>query len=191
MNEQWEGNFWVRYWDPAWRTMLFGNRDAYLDRILAAGFDGVYLDKIDAYLEVPDGVKARERKIDFRAEMIRLVSDLSAYAKRRRPGFVVLAQNAEELVVDPVYLRAIDGVGREETWFAATDRARGAAETTEVVSLLETARRQGKLILTVDYCTGENARIVGKRARDRGFVPFVTTVALDAIPVLAKPSPGR
>ncbi|MDA0338024.1 MAG: endo alpha-1,4 polygalactosaminidase [bacterium] len=48
-NKDWRGNFKVRYWDPEWQAVLFGADDAYLDRILAAGFDGVYLDIIDAF----------------------------------------------------------------------------------------------------------------------------------------------
>ncbi len=48
-NPDWEGNYKVRYWDPGWRAIIFGSANAYLDRILASGFDGVYLDIIDAY----------------------------------------------------------------------------------------------------------------------------------------------
>jgi cysteinyl-tRNA synthetase len=48
-NPDWEGNFKVRYWDPEWQAVLFGSPDSYLDRILAAGFDGIYLDIIDAF----------------------------------------------------------------------------------------------------------------------------------------------
>jgi cysteinyl-tRNA synthetase len=48
-NPDWEGNYKVRYWDPAWQAIIFGAEEAYLDRILAAGFDGAYLDIIDAY----------------------------------------------------------------------------------------------------------------------------------------------
>ncbi|MBN2656082.1 MAG: endo alpha-1,4 polygalactosaminidase [Spirochaetales bacterium] len=48
-NPQWRGNYKVRYWDPAWKELLFGNKDAYLDMILERGFDGVYLDIIDAF----------------------------------------------------------------------------------------------------------------------------------------------
>lgn len=48
-NPQWRGNFKVHYWEEDWRTILFGGPEAYLDRILAAGFDGVYLDIIDAF----------------------------------------------------------------------------------------------------------------------------------------------
>lgn len=48
-NPNWPGNFVVRYWDPDWQALIFGSPNAYLDRILAAGFDGVYLDIIDAF----------------------------------------------------------------------------------------------------------------------------------------------
>ena len=48
-NPDWEGNIKVHYWDPAWQKIIFGSPDAALDQILAAGFDGVYLDIVDAY----------------------------------------------------------------------------------------------------------------------------------------------
>ena len=48
-NPSWNGNYKVKYWDKEWKSILFGNPDAYLDRILSAGFDGVYLDIIDAF----------------------------------------------------------------------------------------------------------------------------------------------
>jgi len=48
-NSRWRGNYKVRYWDRQWKSLLFGSPQAYLDRILAAGFDGVYLDIIDGY----------------------------------------------------------------------------------------------------------------------------------------------
>jgi len=48
-NPNWAGNFKVRYWDPAWQAIICGDDDSYLSRILEAGFDGVYLDLIDAY----------------------------------------------------------------------------------------------------------------------------------------------
>lgn len=48
-NPDWPGNYKVRYWDSEWQDLLFGSHDAYLDRILQAGFDGVYLDIIDAF----------------------------------------------------------------------------------------------------------------------------------------------
>ncbi|MDI6886423.1 MAG: endo alpha-1,4 polygalactosaminidase [archaeon] len=48
-NPVWPGNYKVRYWDSAWQKIIYGSDDADLDKILDAGFDGVYLDIIDAY----------------------------------------------------------------------------------------------------------------------------------------------
>ena len=48
-NPDWEGNYKVRYWDPEWQSIIFGSPSSYLDRIMAVGFDGVYLDIIDGY----------------------------------------------------------------------------------------------------------------------------------------------
>jgi len=48
-NPDWEGNYKVRYWDPAWKRIILGGTGSYLQRILDAGFDGVYLDLIDAF----------------------------------------------------------------------------------------------------------------------------------------------
>jgi len=48
-NPDWPGNYGVRYWDPAWQAVIFGGDDSYLGRVLAAGFDGAYLDRIDAF----------------------------------------------------------------------------------------------------------------------------------------------
>lgn len=48
-NPDWDGNYKVHYWDTEWQSILYGNENAYLDRIIMAGFDGVYLDIIDAF----------------------------------------------------------------------------------------------------------------------------------------------
>jgi cysteinyl-tRNA synthetase len=48
-NPDWKGNYVVRYWDPDWQKIIFGNEGSYLKKIIDAGFDGVYLDIIDAY----------------------------------------------------------------------------------------------------------------------------------------------
>jgi cysteinyl-tRNA synthetase len=48
-NPDWEGNYKVRYWETDWQNIIYGNSNAYLDKILNSGFDGVYLDIIDAF----------------------------------------------------------------------------------------------------------------------------------------------
>ena len=48
-NPHWAGNYKVRYWHSEWQNIICGPDDSYLNRILTAGFDGVYLDIIDAF----------------------------------------------------------------------------------------------------------------------------------------------
>jgi uncharacterized protein (TIGR01370 family) len=50
-NKRWRTNFPVRYWHPDWQAIVFGGETSYLARIVAAGFDGVYLDRVDAFQE--------------------------------------------------------------------------------------------------------------------------------------------
>ena len=48
-NPDWPGNYTVKYWYPEWQSILLDEPDGFLPRILAAGFDGVYLDLVDAF----------------------------------------------------------------------------------------------------------------------------------------------
>lgn len=48
-NPNWPGNYRVEYWSAKWQHLIFGDHSSYLDKILHAGFDGVYLDIIDAF----------------------------------------------------------------------------------------------------------------------------------------------
>ena len=48
-NPNWAGNYVVKYWEPEWQNIIFGNDNSYLKKILDAGFDGVYLDIVDAF----------------------------------------------------------------------------------------------------------------------------------------------
>ena len=53
-NAEWQHNYSVRYWHPEWQDLIVGDEDSYIGRVNAAGFDGVYLDKIDV-CETYDG----------------------------------------------------------------------------------------------------------------------------------------
>lgn len=48
-NPEWEGNYKVEYWNADWQAIILGSENAYLDKIIDAGFDGVYLDIIEAF----------------------------------------------------------------------------------------------------------------------------------------------
>jgi cysteinyl-tRNA synthetase len=48
-NPNWPGNFKVRYWEPEWQQIIYGNDTSYMKKIINAGFDGVYLDLVDSF----------------------------------------------------------------------------------------------------------------------------------------------
>ncbi len=48
-NPNWAGNYRVQYWNKDWQAIITGSADSYLAKIINAGFDGVYLDLVDAF----------------------------------------------------------------------------------------------------------------------------------------------
>jgi cysteinyl-tRNA synthetase len=48
-NPDWAGNFSVKFWETSWKDVIYGNDQSYTKKILDVGFDGVYLDIIEAY----------------------------------------------------------------------------------------------------------------------------------------------
>ncbi|MBN2146685.1 MAG: endo alpha-1,4 polygalactosaminidase, partial [Anaerolineales bacterium] len=88
----WAGDHWVHYWDPEWQKIIYGTPESYLDQILALGFDGVYLDRVDAYWYYQDqGYESAAQ------EMVDFILAFTDYAREKHPGFGVFPQNAEEL----------------------------------------------------------------------------------------------
>jgi cysteinyl-tRNA synthetase len=112
----WEGNFPVAYWYDEWREIWLG-RDGYLQAILDAGFDGVYLDWVEAYSDENVMAIADQDGVDPRQEMIWWVEDIANFTRVQRPDFIVIAQNAAELAEDDHYLEVIDAIAQEQVWF--------------------------------------------------------------------------
>jgi TolB protein len=177
-NPDWEGNYKVHYWDPAWQTVIF----RYIDRLLEVGFDGAYLDIIDAYEYYADQGRAAASQ-----EMVDFVAAIRAYARDRDPDFYILVQNAPELAhLVPSYLNSVDGIGQEDIYYGYEDDdvRTPPAVTTELENHLDLFKNTGKLVLTVDYATTPG-HIDDAYARSlaKGYVPFATTRDLDQLTV--------
>ena len=112
----WEGNFPVAYWYDEWRQIWLGE-SGYLQAILDAGFDGVYLDWVEAYSDENVIAFAEEDGADPLQEMIWWVGDIADFTRAQRPDFIVIAQNAAELAKDDDYLDIIDAIAQEQVWF--------------------------------------------------------------------------
>ncbi|MCS6824764.1 MAG: endo alpha-1,4 polygalactosaminidase [Cytophagaceae bacterium] len=47
--EGYDDEFWVKFWKKNWQQIIYGTDDSYMRKILSAGFDGAYLDNVEAY----------------------------------------------------------------------------------------------------------------------------------------------
>lgn len=177
-NPDWPGNYKVHYWDPEWQTIVL----AYVDRLLAAGFDGAYLDIIDAYeyYEEANRTTAAQEMADF-------VAAIAAHARAVDPDFLIFPQNAPELASRiPAYLATIDGIGQESVYYGwdETGVATPASVTAFLEQQLAVIRSAGKLVLTVDYTSDpQQIDTAYGRSSANGFVPYVTGVDLDRLTI--------
>ncbi|MEZ4837938.1 endo alpha-1,4 polygalactosaminidase [Flavobacterium sp.] len=44
-----DNEIYVEFWEPTWQKIIFGNDNSYTKKIIDAGFDGVFLDNVEAY----------------------------------------------------------------------------------------------------------------------------------------------
>jgi cysteinyl-tRNA synthetase, unknown class len=181
-NKEWKGNFRVRYWEQGWRQIIVNShaslldrgldliwpaRKPYLDQILDAGFDGVYLDRVDAFYEW------QATKPGAEEAMMAFVAEISDYAKRRRPGFLIVPQNAEELLRNVGYRRKIDGIAKEDLLFGADHKseANAADVVSDSIQLLNMARADRLPVFVVEYLSAPEKRAqAATRMRGLGYV---------------------
>jgi len=174
----WAGAYWVRYWDPGWQAIIYGSPESYLDCILALGFDGVYLDRIDTYQYYEE----KEGRETAAQEMVDFVVGIAEYARERQPGFGVFPQNGEELGIEfPEYMETVTGIGVEDLYYGYP-RAHEPSPvdwTAEREAILDQWVAAGKLVLNIDYSrVPEQIDDAYARAQARGYVPFVTVRSL-------------
>lgn len=177
-NPDWPGNFKVRFWDPDWQAIVA----AELDRRVAQGFDGVYLDIVDAYWHFLD---SGERP-GAAADMVAFVAALASRARARAPGFRIVPQNAEGLLEDDGYRAVIDAIGKEDLYYGLEGDgvANPADEVAWSRSLLDRLAADRKPVLVVEYLAGSPAlaRDAVARARRDGFVPLIAARPLATLP---------
>jgi cysteinyl-tRNA synthetase len=112
----WEGNFPVALWHDGWRDIWLGD-DGYLQGIIDSGFDGVYLDWVEAYSDDNVVALAERDDVDPKEEIVRWVGDIAEFTRGKRSDFIVIGQNAAELAERDDYLDIIDAIAQEQVWF--------------------------------------------------------------------------
>jgi cysteinyl-tRNA synthetase len=182
-NPEWEGNYKVKYWDPDWQGIIL----AYLDKIIAQGFAGVYLDIIDAFEywsdpENGEGLVLTEGEAARR--MITFVERIAAHARAKVPGFLVFPQNGERILdydSSGSYAATISGIGIEDLFYNETE-PNPPEQVAARTAYLDRITSAGKAVLSVDYVDdgsgyrGQNkARIDDylSQARAHSYIPYV------------------
>jgi cysteinyl-tRNA synthetase, unknown class len=177
-NRRWVGNFAVEYWNPEWQRLIFGTPTSYLDRILAQGFDGAYLDRADAFF---DRQKAHP---SARAEMVAFIARLADYAHKRNPQFLIVMQNAEELLEDAPVLEAIDGIAKEDLLYGVR-RAEEPNKPDDVawsIDLLQAAQKAGRKVLVVEYLKDPaKMAAAAMRLMEEDFIPYFAPRRLNCL----------
>ena len=185
LNPEWDGNYIVRFWDPGWQRIILEGPDSYLAHIKSAGFDGIYIDRADVHSEW------LKEKPDAEALMAEFIRRLATAARADAPRFLIIMQNAEELVRRKSVLDVIDGIAKEDLYYGIDHKAgrndRGNVE--DSLRYLRQAKRSGRRILVVEYLD-EEAKVsdVRRRSAAEGFVLHVTGRDLGDLSVI---SPDR
>jgi len=198
-NPDWVGNYKVRYWQAEWQQIVMH----YLDRIIDAGFDGVYLDIVDGFeFWGPTENGGTNEKRDSAKLMVDFVLSIANHARidRGKNNFLVIAQNGAGIIADWTYpdspdpaaeasfqgsryFPAINGISAEDTFFSGRkDENNKYKPQKDTLKLLDEFRDQGKKVLCVDYVTRKSKiKKLYKVARARGFVPYATVRDLDQL----------
>ncbi len=184
----WQGNHMVAFWDPRWQALLWGGAGGAVDEALAKGFDGIFLDWVLAYRDA--SVAAAAKGVDPERAMEQLVTDLAAYARRKRPGAFVVLNNGAALAARSVKVRrAIDGVVQESFFFGGRpeagwdDEAAGDLVQRPSPELREALLALDCPVFTLDYALRpEHERSAREASAEMGFLPFVSRMPLDRLP---------
>jgi cysteinyl-tRNA synthetase len=168
-NPKWKGNYGVRFWHEDWQKIVF----EYTDKILAAGFDGVYLDKVDEYEEM-----------GHKDEMVEFVARIGERAKAQRGDFLIVSQNGDQLIPNPKFRKAIDAFAREDLYYGedSDGKRNKASSIRESVARLKLLTAEGKPVFVVEYPKNDKqAKTATHEISQQGFVGLMARRSLDVL----------
>jgi len=210
----WAGNYPVAFWDSDWKdivingTALGSGLDLYfasmLDEVIKDGFDGVYIDWVEAWEMSAVRVRAQKEGKDPAQEMLKLIKEIRAYGRAYNPGFLVIQQNSSQLIFEvgaSALFSAVDAIAQEGVWWdgAATDDwndpegyDKPSGNEDYYLPRLRAYKAAGLPVFVCEYAL-ENAEDAYKKAKSEGFLAYVTRTSLSKLtttpPNFASPCP--
>ncbi|MDZ4745318.1 MAG: MJ1477/TM1410 family putative glycoside hydrolase [bacterium] len=184
-NPNWPGNYKVKFWDTNWQQIVYN----YIDTIVSQGFDGIYMDIIDAYyywqVENQSQQNADSLMIEFVAK---LRSHISSSTTKE---FYLIPQNGESVVsstnvsqsLKSKYFNVINAVGVEDVFFAGTlDEDNPYTPDVTRMQQLQEYIANSKRVLSIEYLT-QPTKIQQyiSAARNAGYVSVTCMRALNSL----------
>ena len=197
-NPSWQNSCKVRFWEKSWQSIIFNDdRTGWLDLIAAQGFDGAYLDIVDAYYfwgaEAPSALRRAgdpESEREAARRMIEFIAAFTTHVRQRYPDFMIFPQNGEmilDALGDPEsladedrarkakFLKSVSAIGVEDVYCPGDSPENNAMKpAVERIKVLKRDfRDNGKPVFSVDYLNQDAAidRYLTRCAKD-GFVPY-------------------
>ncbi len=141
------GRWLVRYWDPAWKALIYGHTDSYLSRILQAGYSGVYLTGLDTSRQQIGVANANTL---LKQAIVELCDSVHTW----QPGMFVIGQNMGNLTTFPDLVERIDGAA-QDAMFYGYNNGDGIAVPDQIRSQnyasLSLFTSPTKIMIAIDY----------------------------------------
>ncbi len=205
----WGGNYPVAYWDPLWQDIViwgenqnsnpYGNYNSIIDEVIKDGFDGIYLDWVEAFENTAVINAAQNDGKDPVDKMISFINDMRTYAIARNPDFLIIQQNASALCVGhPELFSIIDAIAQEEVWYGgdATDNWDDPSgydfiieqsQTEEYFYYLDQYLSASVPVFNCEYALNYSDSAYA-RSYKKGYIPYVTRRSLGKL--TTTPPPG-
>jgi len=207
----WTGNYPIAYWEPDWKDIIiYGqntpshpDRDynSVIDEAIRAGFDGIYLDWVEAFENEEVMAEALRLGKDPAEEMIAFITEMRSYAQQRNPDFLIIQQNAAALIDGHSNLTSvIDALAQEAIWYDgdATDEwddpdGYDYPNETDLIDYylgyLEDYSNAGLPLFNCEYALSF-ASDAYQKSSQRGFIPYVTRRSLSSLTTTPPPGYG-
>jgi len=200
----WSGNYPVAYWRTEWQDLWLGSTGI-ISELAEMGFDGIYLDWVEAYDDESVREFATNDGINDPDEaMVEFIERLRAAGQAVTEDFLVIAQNAPYLIDYDIenntnrYENAIDAVSMEDTWYygegdadwddanagdlSGDERQQGDFSTENRLLKYADFQNRGLPVFTIDYCIAdETTQIAYTESRNAGLKPLVSRVSLSRV----------
>ncbi|UCE36720.1 MAG: endo alpha-1,4 polygalactosaminidase [Thermoplasmata archaeon] len=223
----WIGCFPVLYWHEDWKNIVINgdfvwnddvvevpSGDEYggegynsiLDEVIIDGFDGIYLDWVEAFSDESVVTAAEAAGIDPVETMFDFIEEMRDYGRTRfqemgrDPNeWVLIQQNAPDLAEsnDPRKFTVIDGIAQEGVWWegtgdsgwddpegydVSTKEILGADWYNDVLNVwLPAYKDAGIPVFACEYALENAEDVYENLAPDAGFIPYCTRRSLSKL----------